>query len=109
MITFFGVPLLNGGKQWKATCRYIKAKSLGRAERRKTMSINTKWTPHGEFGHATKTFVAACDYCGAELEQCETYSEAILSTREHGWRNELRSDGSWANICPDCVEQYFSV
>ena len=79
------------------------------AERRKTMSINTKWTPHGEFGHATKTFVAACDYCGAELEQCETYSEAILSTREHGWRNELRSDGSWANICPDCVEQYFSV
>lgn len=79
------------------------------AERRKTMSINTKWTPHGEFGHATKTFVAACDYCGAELEQCETYNEAILSTREHGWRNELRSDGSWANICPDCVEQYFSV
>ena len=79
------------------------------AERRKTMSINTKWTPHGEFGHATKTFVAACDYCGAELEQCETYSEAILSTREHGWRNELRSDGSWTNICPDCVEQYFSV
>lgn len=73
------------------------------------MSINTKWTPHGEFGHATKTFVAACDYCGAELEQCETYSEAISQTREHGWRNELRSDGSLANICPDCVEQYFSV
>lgn len=73
------------------------------------MSINTKWTPHGEFGHATKTFVAACDYCGAELEQCETYSEAILSTREHGWRNELRSDGSWTNVCPDCTEQYFSV
>ena len=42
------------------------------------MSINTKWTPHGEFGHATKTFVAACDYCGAELEQCETYAEAIF-------------------------------
>lgn len=32
------------------------------------------------------------------------FNEANSFFRDQGWRNRRCNDGSWENICPDCIE-----
>ena len=50
-----------------------------------------------------KNFELVCDYCG-NTQDFDTFDEALDFIEDEGW-NKTNLDGTWYNLCPECIEE----
>ena len=53
--------------------------------------------------HKHKEYCLTCDLCGEEVaDSFYHFDDAVDYKKANGWVGEMRCDGGWEDICPDC-------
>lgn len=51
-------------------------------------------------------YILYCDICIEEAPiSFEDFYEAVDYKKDHDWKNQRNSDGSWQDVCPECAEK----